>query len=174
MGMPSCKRCLPRNFQYLAIVMEVCLQLFYLLFILNPFVIWGSTAYITKDDIEIWPKSMRDSSYWNQQIRAELQNIYTDSFESLWFRYVDTVKNIYEKRKDGDLCMEEVKRGQCPMLIVHGAKDRLCPQFHADYLKENIRGSEMVVMEEGTHALQFKCAQEFNLLSEQFLLNNIN
>ena len=24
---------------------------------------------------------MRDSSYWNQQIRAELQNIYTDSFD---------------------------------------------------------------------------------------------
>ena len=134
-------------------------------------VIWGSTAYVTKDDIEIWERT-RDNSYWNQQIRAELQNIYTDSFESLWFRYVDTVKDIYEKRKDGDLymCMEEVKRVQCPTLIVHGAKDRLCPQFHADYLKENIRGSEMVVMEEGTHALQFKCAQEFNKLTERFLL----
>ena len=132
-------------------------------------VIWGSTAYVAKSDLEIWEKT-RDSSYWNQQIRAELQNIYGDSFESLWFRYVDTVKDIYEKRKDGDLCMEEVKRVQCPTLIVHGAKDRLCPQFHADYLKENIRGSEMVVMEEGTHALQFKCAQEFNKLTERFLL----
>ena len=60
---------------------------------------------------------------------------------------------------------------QCPTLIVHGAKDRLCPQFHADYLEENIRGSEMVVMEKGTHSLQFKCAQEFNQLTEQFLLN---
>ena len=54
---------------------------------------------------------------------------------------------------------------QCPTLIVHGAKDRLCPQFHADYLKENIRGSKMVVIEEGTHSMQFKCPQEFLITS---------
>ena len=132
-------------------------------------VIWGSTAFITKDDIELWERT-RDTSYWNQQLRAAMQNVYGDSFESLWFRYIDTVKDIHEKRKDGDLCMEEVKRVQCPTLIVHGAKDRQCPQFHADYLKENIRGSEMVIMEEGTHSLQFKCPQEFNQLTERFLL----
>ena len=40
------------------------------------------------------------------------------------------------------------------MLIVHGAKDAMRPQFHANYLKENIRRSEMVVMEEGKHFLQ--------------------
>ena len=79
------------------------------------------------------------------------------------------MKDTYEKR-NGDLCMEEVKRVQCPTLIVHGAKDAMCPQFHADYLKENIRGSEMVVMEEGKHFLHLKYAQKFNQLTEQFLL----
>ncbi|MCG8626950.1 MAG: alpha/beta hydrolase, partial [Proteobacteria bacterium] len=82
-------------------------------------IIWGSTAYVTKDDIELW-ENTRDTSYWNQQLRAAMQNAYGDSFESLWFKYIDTVKDIYEKRKDGDLCMEEVKRVQCPTLIVHG------------------------------------------------------
>jgi valacyclovir hydrolase len=76
------------------------------------------------------------------------------------------VKDIYEKRKDGDMCMEEVKRVQCPTLIVHGAKDAVRPQFHADYLKENIRGSEMVIMDEGKHFLHLKYAQEFNQLTE--------
>ena len=36
--------------------------------------------------------------------------------------YIDTVKDMYKKRKDGDLSMEEVKRVQCP---IHAAKDRL-------------------------------------------------
>ena len=66
--------------------------------------------------------------------------------------------------------VEEVKQVQCPMIIVHGAKDTVCPQFHADYLKENIRGSEMVVMEEGKYFLHLKYAQKFNHLTEQFLL----
>jgi valacyclovir hydrolase len=66
--------------------------------------------------------------------------------------------------------MEEAKRVQCPTLIVHGAKDAMCPQFHADYLKENIKGSEMVVMEEGKHNLHLRYAQEFNQLIERFLL----
>ena len=76
--------------------------------------------------------------------------------------------DIYKKRKDDDLCMEEVKRVQCPTLIVHGAKDAMCPQFHANYLKENIRGSEMDVLQKGTHSMQF--SQEFNKLTERFLL----
>ena len=42
-------------------------------------VIWGSTAYVAKSDLEIWEK-MRDSSYWNQQIRAKLQNIHLRVF----------------------------------------------------------------------------------------------
>ena len=69
------------------------------------------------------------------------------------------------------MCMEEAKQVQCSTLIVHGAKDAMCPQFHADYLKENIRASEIVIMEEGTHHVHLRYAQEFNqLLIEQFLL----
>ena len=133
-------------------------------------IIWGSNAYVMKYDIEPFEKT-RDVSTWGQQIRETKANIYGDLFQSLWSRWIDAMKDIYEKRKDGDLCMEEVKRVQCPTLIVHGAKDAMCPQFYADYLKENIRGSEMVIMEEGKHHLHLKYAQEFNLLIEQFLLS---
>ena len=82
------------------------------------------------------------------------------------------MKDTYKKRKDGDLCMEEAKRVQCPTLIVHGAKDTVCPQIHADYFKENIRGSELVIMEDGVHWPHLKSAQEFNQLTERFLHQN--
>ena len=131
-------------------------------------VIWGSTAYVTKHDVEIWEK-IRGINNLNQEMREKWENIYGDSMQSLWSRWIDSVKDTYEKR-NGDLCLEEVKQVQCPTLIVHGAKDAVCPQFHANYLKENIRGSEMVVMEEGKHFLHLKYAQKFNQLTEQFLL----
>ena len=131
-------------------------------------VVWGTNAYIAKYDAEVREK-IRNVSDWDQRIREEMVGIYGDSVQSLWSRYVDAMKDIYEKR-NGDLCMEEVKRVQCPTLIVHGAKDTARLQFYADYLKENIRGSEMVIMEEGKHSLHLKYAQEFNQLTERFLL----
>ena len=74
------------------------------------------------------------------------------------------------KSKDGDLCMEEAKQVQCPTLIVHGAKDAMCPQFHAEYFKENNRGSEMVIMDEGRYHIHLRYSQKFNQLIKQFLL----
>ena len=131
--------------------------------------IWGSNAYVTKYDIEVREK-IRDIKDLNPRMREEWLNIYGDSVQSLWSGWIDAVRDMYEKRKDGDLCMEEAKRVKCPTLIVHGAKDVMRPQFHADYLKENIRGSEMVIMEEAKHNLHLKYAQEFNQLAERFLL----
>ena len=56
-----------------------------------------------------------------------------------------------------------------PTLIVHGAKDAMCPQFHADHLMENIMNSKMKVMEEGKHNLHLRHSHEFNQITEQFL-----
>ena len=74
------------------------------------------------------------------------------------------------KSKDGDLCMEETKQVQCPVLIVHGAKDAMCPHFHAEYFKENNRGSEMVIMEKRRYHIHLRYSQKFNQLIKQFLL----
>ena len=132
-------------------------------------IIWGSNAYATKYDIELFEKT-RDVRDWSQRMRETMEKVYGDSFQSLWSRWVDAMKDTYKKRKDGDLCMEEAKRVQCPTLIVHGAKDVMCQQIHAEYLKENIRGSEMVILEEGKHNFHLRYAQEFNQLIERFLL----
>ena len=76
------------------------------------------------------------------------------------------------KSNDGDLCMEEAKQVQCPTLIVHGAKDAMCPHFHAEYFKENNRGSEMVIMEEGRyHIIHLRYSQKLNLYPR---LNSLN
>ena len=132
-------------------------------------VIWGSNAYVTKDDIVLFEKT-RDVSNWSQRMRQTMEDIYGDSFQSLWCRWIDAMKEIYRTRQDGDLCLQEVKRVQCPTLIVHGAKDAMCPQFHAEYLKENIDGSEMIVMMEGKHNLHLRYSQEFNKVIEEFLI----
>ena len=78
-------------------------------------VIWGSNAYryVTKDDIELFEKT-RDVNNWSQRMRETMEKIYGDSFQSLWSKWIDAMKEIYEKRKDGDLCLEEVKQVQCP------------------------------------------------------------
>ena len=131
-------------------------------------VVWGSNTYVTKDDINLFEKT-RDVSNWSQRMRETMEKIYGDSFQSLWSRWIDAMKEIYEKRKDGDLCLEEVKLVQCPTLIVHGAKDAMCPQFHADYLKENIRDSRTKVMEEAKHNLHLRYARVFNELTHNFL-----
>jgi hypothetical protein len=73
------------------------LQPYWLLSILQRLVIWGSTTYVAKDDIKIWERT-RDSSYWNQQIRAKAQSIYGDSFE--WFRYIDIVNLRRSTRRE--------------------------------------------------------------------------
>ena len=134
-------------------------------------VVWGSNAYVTKEDIELFEKT-RDITNWSQRMREPMENLYGDFFQSLWSNWVDAMRAIYKRRESGDLCLEEVKQVQCPTLIFHGAKDAMCPQFHADYLKEKIKDSKMVVMSEGKHNLHLKYAQEFNRLVDTFLSTN--
>jgi hypothetical protein len=38
-------------------------------------------------------------------MREEWLNIYGDSVQSLWSGWIDTVRDMYKKRKDGDLCI---------------------------------------------------------------------
>ena len=131
-------------------------------------VVWGANAYLTKDDIVLFEKT-RDISNWSQRMREPMEKIYGDSFQTLWSDWINGLTAIYEKRKNSDLCLEEVKRVQCPTLIVHGAKDSMCPQFHAEYLHQKIRDSKMVVMEEGKHNLHLRYATEFNKVVNDFL-----
>ena len=131
-------------------------------------IVWGSNAYVDKEDIELFEKT-RDVSNWSQRMREAMEVLYGDSFPKLWSNWVDGMLATFERRKNGDLCMAEVEQVRCPTLILHGVKDAMCPQFHANYIHEKIKGSRMLTMEDGKHNLHLKYSTEFNKLVEDFL-----
>ena len=132
-------------------------------------VIWGSNAYFTEKDVEIFEK-IKDVSNWSVRMREPMEKIYgTTYFTKLWSDWVDAAVGIYKEREGGDLCKDELSKISCPTLIIHGAKDPMCPQFHAEYIHGNIAGSLLVVLPEGKHNLHLKFASQFNDMVEQFL-----
>ena len=74
-------------------------------------------------------------------MRTPLVNIYGEEyFRTKWGEWIDGMTAIFEK-KQGDICKKETREIACPTLIVHGKKDPLVPQFHPDFLRENIRNN---------------------------------
>lgn len=41
----------------------------------------------------------------------------------------------------GNICKDELKDIECPTLILHGGKDPLVPDFHPEFLNQNIQNS---------------------------------
>ena len=132
-------------------------------------VVWGSNAYVTEHDLELFEK-VRDISAWSHTMRKPLEDLYgTTSFQLLWSKWIDAMQSI-RSLNSGDLCVHECAKVQCPTLIVHGAKDAMCPQFHAQYLRDHIRCSQLKVFPEGKHNLHLKYSYDFNKIVENFLL----
>ena len=82
--------------------------------------------------------------------------------------WIDGISQYYTDR-GGDICVGAVKSLNCPTLVVHGQKDPLVPSFHPEFLHDNIRGSKLHLMPEGSHNLHLRYADEFNLLVKNFL-----
>lgn len=40
---------------------------------------------------------------------------------------------------------------KCPTVIIHGDKDKICPPSAANFLKEHIVGSELIILKEVGH-----------------------
>ena len=134
-------------------------------------VVWGTKAYITKQDIELLERT-RNLADWDQRMREFREKTYGDSLQKLWSHVVDAMIEIY-KQRNGDLCMTEVQRVQCPTMVLHGMKDALCPRVHAVYLKEQLLkngvSANLVEISEGKHNLQLRNAKELNTHVENFL-----
>ena len=131
-------------------------------------VIWGSKAYYTEEDLMIYER-IRDISTWGAQIRQSMEKIYGETdLPKKWASCIDCIGTIYKDR-NGDVCQEELSKIKCPTLIIHGAKDSMCPPSHAEYLHRNIAGSKLVIMPEGKHNLHLKFPLEFNKMVEEFL-----
>ncbi|XP_032654285.1 serine hydrolase BPHL isoform X2 [Chelonoidis abingdonii] len=73
------------------------------------------------------------------------------------------------KLYNGNICQHLLPHIKCPTFIIHGGKDPLVPQFHAEYLHKHIKESRLLLMPEGKHNLHLRFAEEFNRLVEDFL-----
>jgi valacyclovir hydrolase len=69
----------------------------------------------------------------------------------------------------GDICRQRLDEIRCPTLILHGGKDPLVPNFHADILHQGIVGSQLHVFPDGKHNIHQAYAREFNQMLVDFL-----
>ncbi|KAK3703600.1 hypothetical protein QZH41_019152, partial [Actinostola sp. cb2023] len=133
-------------------------------------VVWGVNALVTKEDGDMYEKA-RDIDKWNPRMRKPLEARYgVDGLRSMWKKiyWLDAIDRFFNG-KGGNIYQEFLPKIRCPTLIVHGQKDPMVPQFHADYLHKNIAGSMLHLMPEGQHNLHLRYAEEFNEIVSKFL-----
>ncbi|XP_042634278.1 valacyclovir hydrolase [Cyprinus carpio] len=136
--------------------------------LIQKMVVWGSNAYVSQEDVQIY-QSIRDVSSWSERMRRPMEEMYgAQYFRETWERWVDGISR-FAQNPQGNICREVLPLISCPTLIVHGAKDPMVPSFHAEYLQQNIRGSRLHVMPEAKHNLHLRYPTEFNTLLQEFL-----
>lgn len=104
-------------------------------------VVWGSNAYVTAKDIELYEK-IRDVQKWSPRMKQPFVELYGETyFSETWSAWVDGFQKIL-KENEGDICRDALSKIDAPTLILHGAQDPLVPMEHPVYLHKNIkRGS---------------------------------
>lgn len=101
-------------------------------------VVWGSNAYLTEKDIELYEK-IRDIQKWSPHMKQPLIELYGEKyFSDTWNAWVDAYQAIYKDNK-GDICQEAIPKIKAPTLILHGAQDYLVPMEHPVYLHKNLK-----------------------------------
>lgn len=130
-------------------------------------IVFGTRSYITADELKVYEET-RDISTWDAMSGVTVKMYGASILSRMWSEWLDALNGYYTKSK-GDICTDALSQVSCPTLIVHGAKDGMCPLFHAEYLRDHVTGSRLVVMEQAKHMLHLKYHKEFNRLVEEFL-----
>lgn len=101
-------------------------------------VVWGSNAYVTEKDIELYEK-IRDLNKWSPRMKEPFIELYGEKyFSDTWNAWVDSFQAIFKDNK-GDICREAIPKIKAPTLILHGAQDPLVPMEHPVYLHKNLK-----------------------------------
>jgi valacyclovir hydrolase len=129
-------------------------------------VVWGGNSFLSAEEIAAF-QAVRSISSWSQRDADAMRQIYGDSLDDLWERYVVGLEELYAA--GGDIYQSQLGRIQCPTLVLHGAKDPLVPAFHPRIICEGIRGSLLHTFPEGKHKIHAKYATDFNRLTSTFL-----
>ena len=130
----------------------------------------GSKSFLSQEDLDHFEKTRRVSS-WPPYFQEVMAQFYSDElFQELWTKVLDIFAEIQAKY-NGNICREELSQICCPTLILHGARDPIVSPSHAQYLKDRIVGSRLIVMEEGGHWLHGKHSKEVNALVDKFCVS---
>uniref|UniRef100_A0A8C4VXL2 Biphenyl hydrolase like n=1 Tax=Gopherus evgoodei TaxID=1825980 RepID=A0A8C4VXL2_9SAUR len=136
--------------------------------LIHKLVVWGANAVVTQEDLKLY-NAIRDVSKWSEKIRKQMEEMYGhEYFAKTCEAWVDGISQFADK-PDGNICQHLLPHIKCPTFIIHGGKDPLVPQFHAEYLHKHIKESRLFLMPEGKHNLHLRFAEEFNRLVEDFL-----
>lgn len=131
-------------------------------------IVWGASAYITEEDMGLLEKT-RHVRNWSPRMREPLEAMYGSDFPQMWSDWINAMEVVYNSSEGGSLCVSELSWVQCPTLVLHGVQDPLCPQFHAEYLRDHIKGSKLELFVKGKHNLHLRFAKEFNVMVKEFL-----
>lgn len=131
-------------------------------------VVWGSNAYITRREAEIY-ESIRDVSKWSARMREPMEGVYgKDGFPRIWSAWVDGMLRIYKER-DGDICKDLLAKIRALTFILHGALDPMIVPQHVPHMMNSIPDTELHVFVDGKHNIHLKYAEEFNKLVSDFI-----
>ncbi|XP_074843848.1 serine hydrolase BPHL isoform X2 [Carettochelys insculpta] len=137
--------------------------------LINKLVVWGANSFVTQEDLKLY-QDIRDVSKWSEKIRKPMEEMYGhEYFAKTCEAWVDGISQFADKA-DGNICQHLLPHVKCPTFIIHGGKDPLVPQSHAEYLHKQIKESRLLLMPEGKHNLHLRFAEEFNRVVEDFLL----
>ena len=130
-------------------------------------IVFGTRSYITDDEVKVY-EMIRDVQSWQVKIRDPLTKMYGSLLQDKWSACLDELHG-YLAVNNGAICTNALPKISCPTLIVHGAKDAHTPLFQAEYLRDHVTGSRLVVMEGAKHMLHLEHHQEFKSIVETFL-----
>eukprot|EP00164_Ancoracysta_twista_P009595 GFYU01014256.1.p1 GENE.GFYU01014256.1~~GFYU01014256.1.p1 ORF type:complete len:321 (+),score=48.65 GFYU01014256.1:45-1007(+) len=123
-------------------------------------VMWGGNSFVTQEDVDACAAT-RDINNWSERMRNGLVSVYGEDSQRMWTDWNDCFERFLSERS-GDVCMKECADVKCPTLLLHGAKDPLCPAIQPKYFREHIHNLEYYEFPEGKHNPHLRYAEEFN------------
>ena len=129
-------------------------------------VIWGGNTFIAEEDAEVYQK--------NKVLEGERLDRLEERYGrecaiDYWNQWIDTHLKIYEA--GGNICKDELSSVKCPTLVIHGNKDDVVPEYHADFIKKNIPNSKIHKFDGAGHGMASdpEYVDEFHYITEEFL-----
>ena len=139
-------------------------------------VVWGPRPYLTDDDVKR-TEVLRDLNNWKPAYYEAVRQVYgLQTFTKVWHGYLDCVKAAHSLGLDRVVSTDEFAKITCPTLVIHGEKDSLTQQSHAEYITNYIPGCQIHVLPGGSHGPHMDPGiySQFNSVVDSFLSSNVH